>query len=336
MRRDDGSFCFQLLAGDRVPRGRSLRYTLIVLLGLLRAESVGLRPPIASGELLELVRSELDSPELTPGDLGLWLWAQARSGEGPVAGTGERAESLLGRIGGVGRLDGLELSWLLIGLSEAAAARGRRVEPLLAAMAAEHLRRCRTPSGLALHRGSGWRARFPNFATQIYGVLALSRFGRLRKAPEAIGAARMIADRLLALQRPNGGWPWIFDARRGAVVEPYEIYTVHQDAMAPMALLELSKATGERDYRDAALVGLEWVAGANELGTPMLDRSQGMVYRSIRRRAPFNRLLLYANTATASAGRPLLGDVRGPLEVNRSDRPYHLGWVLEAWSASVA
>ena len=101
----------------------------------------------------------------------------------------------------------------------------------------------------------------------------------------ALATARRVAGRLLELQRPDGGWPWIFDAKRGAVVEPYEVYSVHQDAMAPMALLELSEVTGDPKYRDAAIRGLDWIFGQNDLDREMLDREAGILYRSIRRKA---------------------------------------------------
>ena len=66
------------------------------------------------------------------------------------------------------------------------------------------------------------------------------------------------------------------------MVERYEIYSVHQDAMAPMGLFELTEATGDPRYRDAATRGLAWIHGANELGLDMVDRENQLVLRSIR------------------------------------------------------
>jgi hypothetical protein len=123
----------------------------------------------------------------------------------------------------------------------------------------------------------------------------------------------------------------MFDAERARVVEPYPIYSVHQDGMAPIALLELYEATGEERYRAAAARGVEWIYEQNELQRSMLDTGRRIVYRSIRRRSPWDRALLYANTAAALAGLSQRANWRGSLELNRTDRPYHLGWVLEAW-----
>ena len=323
MRLADGAFCHEVQAPDLAPRGRSLRYTLMCLLGLQRAQAAGLDVPVAPGGLLRLVVDEIGSPEMTVGDLGLLLWADSRA---EAQWRDKIAFTIHGRVGsGFPDLEGLELAWVVIGAAEA------RADLLLDDALARLLARIDPASGLFRHRDAGWRARFPNFATQIYGVLALAVTARSGRE-HALAPARRAADRLLDLQSPDGGWPWLFDTRSGRVVEPYEVYSVHQDAMAPMALQELTEVSGEARYRDAALGGVEWIFGQNELGREMLDREAGILYRSIRRRRGFDRALLYANTAGALAGRAPFADKRWAIEVNPTDRPYHLGWVLEAWA----
>jgi hypothetical protein len=323
MRLGDGAFCHEVGA-ERAASGRSLRYTLIVLLGLLRAREAGVETAVEPQDLKDLLL-----PQLTAGDLGLMLWADARSGAEATERIRARLDEISPRAGDAS-MEGLEVSWLVLGHAHSGDELG------LGGALSRQLARADTPSGLFAHAEGGWRARFPNFATQIYGVLALAEVARLRDDERALEAARRAADRLLALQRPDGGWPWIYDIRVGRVVEPFEIYAVHQDAMAPMALLSLAEVSGEGSYRQAALRGLEWIWGQNDLDTPMLDRERGILCRSIRRRRPWDRVLLYANTATAALGRPLGAAVRGPLELNLTDRPYHLGWVLEAWAGRLA
>lgn len=317
MRLDDGAFCWDVAAGEGRPRGRSLRYTLICGLGLARAQQAGLEVPVDPAELRTLVMDEIDSPEITLGDLGLLLWLDARLGPNCTDAIAFRLHKRIGA--GFPDVEGLEVSWAQTGACAAGA-------PELCSLAGERLRaRGATPSGLVAHHEAGMRARFPNFATEIYSVYALTAGGEVE-------AAMALADKLISLQRANGGWPWIYDVRKGVAVEPYEIYAVHQDAMVPMTFFELSEASGEPRFERAALHGFEWMFGCNELGVQMLDRDVGIVHRSIRRKQPFDRAALYANTATAAITRPLLREAKGPVELNRTDRPYHLGWVLEAWT----
>jgi hypothetical protein len=325
MRLADGTFCYEVTAPGLEPTGRSLRYTLICLLGLQRAKAAGLAVPIDPGELRDVVMDQIDSPEMTAGDLALLLWADSRADMSAMDAIAYRLHKRIGSD--VPDLEGLELSWIVIGAAEAGAYElcDRALE--------RQFGRASAPGRLFTHRDSGWRARFPNFATQIYGVLALAVAARNGHGGDrTLAVARRVAGRLLELQRSDGGWPWIFDAERGTVVEPYEVYSVHQDAMAPMALLELSEVTGDPKYRDAAIRGLGWVFGENDLAREMLDRDEGILYRSIRRKRGFDRALLYANTATSMAAKPPLARAKGPLEINPTDRPYHLGWILEAWA----
>lgn len=328
MQQPSGLFCREVVKGDPRPHGESPRYTLMVLLGLLKAEEAGLAHGLDLGAIDAAVQRELGSTRLTTGDLGLYLWADARAGAG-------RGDDLLvrlePRLAGAAACEGMEIGWLVTGLALQAAAGARRAERLLR-IALDRLVENQSPSGLFFQHGRrDFRRRFPNFATQIYGVLALAETARLGLDHRAAAAARLAADRLLALQLPDGGWPWLLDARTGRVVERYEVYSVHQDAMAPMGLLALSEATGDARYARAALAGVPWLEGRNELTASFVLEEERMIYRSIRRRRPFDRFWLYANTVSAAAcGRARAGGGR-LLELNPTDRPYHLGWILEAW-----
>ena len=332
MRLADGAFCWERRRGMEAPSGRSLRYTLMVLLGLLRASAHGVETGIPTEPIRDLLWSELESAELDPGDFGLYLWAGARMGSGDGALLAARLRAALQQRGGFAGREGMELGWIVTGLAHQAAIDPAHADDLRAAIDWLLGPGRDARSGLFRQRGHGARARFPNFATQIYAVLALATVGRLGLDERALPAARATADRLLNLQLADGGWPWIYDVRSGRVVERYEVYAVHQDAMAPMALLELFEATGDERYRAAVARGLPWIAGHNELGAGMVDREAGLVYRSIRRTAPWDRGVLIANTLSSMAvRRPALPGGRR-LEINATDRPYHFGWVLEAWS----
>src|SRR4051812_4997416 len=333
MRLEDGVFCFERRAGQVAPIGRSPRYTLMVELGLLRAQAAGYELPFDVDDVNAAAWRDLERGTMTPGDIGLMLWIDARRDGSRGAALADRLDVALRAEDGLPARLGMELGWIVTGLAHHVAAGGSETgERLLRESLDQLLVRNRAQSHLFRHFGArGWRRRFPNFATQIYSVLALAVAGRHGLDDRALPAARAAADRLLEMQLPDGGWPWLFDAERGTVVERYEIYSVHQDAMAPMGLFELSEACGDPRYRDAAGRGLRWVFGHNELRADMIDHDNGLVLRSIRRRRGPDRAWLAAQTAAARLGLPAGGSTARLTELNRTDRPYHFGWVLEAW-----
>jgi hypothetical protein len=63
----------------------------------------------------------------------------------------------------------------------------------------------------------------------------------------------------------------------------------------------------------------------------MVDRRNGLVLRSIRRRRGLDRAVPAARTAASFAGLSVESRAAQLIEVNPTDRPYHFGWVLEAW-----
>jgi hypothetical protein len=333
MQTGDGLFCEELVAGDPSPRGLNLRYSLMTWLGLHKAQATGYAHDFDLDGIRAALLDRLDAPQLRPGDFGLHLWVDALAGRERGDELLARLHGALGREGGLQAREGMEVAWIVLGLTHQVTA-GANANHLLRVAVDHALGRQHLRSGLFAHSGRGLRRRFPNFATQIYNVLALATVAAhgLDAGRRALGAARRASARLQELQHADGGWPWLYDVRSGRVVERYEVYTVHQTAMAPMALLQLAEASGERSHVDAAARGLAWIHGGNELGVPMLLEEDQILCRSIRRRSPWSRAFLYGNTAASAltgAGRALGG--AGTIELNRTDRPYHLGWVLEAW-----
>ena len=330
---EPGIFCWERRLDDPHAHGRSLRYSLMALLGLLKAESAGRAPSVDPRAVHAALVDRLDDPELDPGDFGLHLWVDARAGVGRGPELCDRLVAALAASGGLPARLGMEMGWIATGLAHhVAAGAGARAQRLLRETLDQLLGVNRAPSGLFRHHGApGLRRRFPNFATQIYAVLALAVAARHELDPRALEAARTCADRLLALQLPDGGWPWLFDAERGTVVERYEIYCVHQHAMAPMALLELADVSGDERYARAAGRGLDWIWGANERGQDMVFPQDHIVARSIRRRRGPDRFWLAAKTAASLARLPTGGSQARLTELNPTDRPYSMGWILEAW-----
>jgi hypothetical protein len=328
MQLPSGLFAYELARGATAPEGSSLRYTLMSEIGLRRATEAGISHPFDLDQIRAASLEELSSPELRPGDFGLHLWADSLVGGETADGLEAMLGAGLSASGGLEAREGMEVAWIVLGLAFSGR-RGRLLDDALRVL----LETNAGSSGLLYHYGPGHRRRrFPNFATQSYGVLALATAARLGLDDRALPVARRLADRLLELQLPDGGWPWLFDADRGTVVERYEVYSVHQHGMAPMALLELADVSGDERYVQAASRGVDWLHGQNDLGIEFADESERMIYRSIRRRRPLDRAAIALNLGGSTVlRRPLL---RGPLalELHAVGRPYELGWLLEAWA----
>jgi hypothetical protein len=225
----------------------------------------------------------------------------------------------------------MEAAWFVLGSLEAVV--GGLSSRELFAHAYAHLRTRRSSrSPLFRHTAAVTaRAKLPNFATQVYTLLALAETTRHRLMPGSAADARALADTLLELRLPDNGWPWLFHADRAVVVEPYEVYSVHQDAMAPMAFFALAEAIGDDSYARAAVEGFQWCFGHNELGFVFYDAQNRFAHRSIKRRGWAHSFNLWANAGLSG----LLGlkarTSAGDVEINSTCRPYHLGWILEAW-----
>jgi len=327
-------FCYERIRGQDQPRGVSVRYTLIALLGLIKARSAGYGIALDIDGIWKAALSELGSANTTLGDIGLYMWVDSWLGAENSSGLLQRLESCSAATDGLASCVGAEIGWAIAGtVSQAKKTGSSTAVKILKELVQSICNECMAENDLVYHfRASGPRRRFPNFANQIYNIYALSSSAEFLEDDLLLAAARRIADRLLTLQLPCGGWPWLYDAQRGTVMERYEIYSVHQDGMAPMSLLKLSELTGEKKYARAAFAGLDWVYAKNELSLNMINEKECLIYRSIRRRKPYDRLMKAVNAGFSILGLP--GDVaKGRfLEVNPTTRPYHPGWILYAWS----
>ena len=327
--RPDGLFCFDRHFDSTELRGQSVRYSILVLLGLLRQSRHGGAPSVDIDGLHRTVVSHIDT--LGVGDLGLLLWAEARMGLPRSAQTMSRLDAASRSERALSALEGMESAWFVLGALEAhVSGVGRRD---LFDRAYAHLLRRRSPSSPLFHHilTRARRRVLPNFATEIYTLLALAETARHGLVAAAAADGRALADTLIALRLPDGGWPWLFHADKAVVVEPYEVYSVHQDAMAPMALFALSEAVGDKSYARAAVEGFLWCFGRNELGFVFYDEPNRFMHRSIKRRGAAHSLNLWANAALGGTLGLGLRTSVGGVEINRTCRPYHLGWILEAW-----
>jgi hypothetical protein len=342
-----GLLVFRVAGDDVAPAGASLRYTAITLLGLERAERAGLSLGLDVGKLYEAVEATLAGAD-NAGDVALVLWTAALTCP-PLA---ERALADLREFDDVVRRRGgavvhsTELAWVVTALAEALVAGigderdvRRRLDRAFAYLLGQRGR-----SGLfCFSRPLGRdprtiaelvRAELGFFDAQVYAIVACLARDAAVGDPEAREVARTVGERLLAHQHPLGQWGWHYNVRTGALVDLYPVYSVHQDGMAPMALLPLERAIGTPTTAAVAR-GIDWLFGKNELAERLVDDEHGVIWRSIRRRAPLRRVVYPLKAASLlriggslDLGARLAGP--GSLEVDRECRPYHLGFCLYA------
>jgi hypothetical protein len=317
-----------------VAEGRSVRYTAIAVIGLATEDAASQRTVLGPRGLLDpcdrLVAELPHSENL--GDVALTLWATAAADHAGRAAARQRLADL--------RPDRtsqptVELAWTLAALVLHPAPGD---EPLRRAVAARLVASFDPASAMFPHHVggpfSGLRDHVSCFADLVYPIHALACHGQSSGDPAALRAAIRCARAICDHQGPAGQWWWHYDRRTGRIIEPYPVYAIHQDAMAPMALFAAAAATGQ-DFGPAIRRGLEWIRRPPELGgASLIDPEADLVWRKVARHE-VAKLARYVQAGASRLHRrirvPGLDVVLPPGVIDYEDRPYHLGWLLHAW-----
>jgi hypothetical protein len=323
-----------------VQEGVSLRYTATALIGLA-GESPDTAARALGGDSLERVGHQLAEAlarETDPGAVALSLWGFVAAGHAGREVARRRLEELF-RV--PSPTPTVELAWAVTALSlpDAPSMPGLRDE-----LAARLMGSFNPDTGIFAHvtgGGGGLRSHVSCFADLVYPIYALSKYYAATGDGGALAAAKRCAERTCALQGEAGQWWWHYDVRTGRVVETYPVYSVHQDSMAPMALLALAEVGPA--HLEPIWRGLAWLERSPELaGGSLIDTSADLVWRKVARREP-NKT---ARSVQAVASRvhprlrvPGLDTLLPPRSIDFEDRPYHMAWILHAfppgWEAAL-
>jgi hypothetical protein len=320
-----------------VGEGRSLRYAAIVALGLHHS-TVSVQRDVLAGTTAEDLSRTVAHRAVTstdPGAAALAAWSAAE-----VENRCDNAlfERLRGFLHCGQALATVDVAWTLTA-AVSAGFLGNTAD--IASQAAHLLLAHQGVGGLfphALPPTSLGRARshVGCFADQVYPIQALARFAATNAEAEAMAAANRCAATICDLQGTAGEWWWHYDARGASVVEGYPVYSVHQHAMAPMALIDLFDAGGD-DHRESVELGVRWLSTHPQVLGELVDRRFGVVWRKVGRREPPKGVRkLNAATTAVRPGLKLPGlDRLCPTSViDHECRPYELGWLLYAWQRS--
>jgi len=335
---DSKLFCQRLVRknGELSREGLSQRYTLIALLGLQRIQNAAQSAGFDSEAILTNLTKDTRWIE-NFGDLGLLIWASAEAG--PEFSSQIRFAWDFDRVlqdfreARQGRT--MELAWFLSGLAHLELAGTSQASLRDLAMETYRLlKKNQGEDGLFSHLAekkslSGlMRGRVGSFADQIYSVYALAKFSQAFDQPKAAERALDCALTLCESQGPLGQWWWHYDAATGKVLERYPVYSVHQDAMAPMALLALGKAV-DSDFRPWIYKGMSWIYGNNELEEDVRDTSANVIWGGVCRNDSFR----YIGSALALLSAHEDARPHKDLVLLSECRPYQLGWLLYAWAS---
>ena len=316
------------------PEGRNLRYAAVVALGLhLTGESEqqrvlrGETAATLTGYLSEMARHHDD-----PGAVALVAWAAAE-----IDARFDQAlfERMLRWLNAAAPLPTVDVAWML---TAAVAARSLGSTHEVAGLASSRLIDEQGPAGIFPHAlpassQGRFRGHVACYADQVYPIQALARFGAATKDASALAAANRCAARICELQGDDGQWWWHYDVRDGSVVEGFPVYSVHQHAMAPMALFDLLESGGD-DHRSEIYRGLRWLETHPEMLGELVDERLGVIWRKVGRREP-SKTVRRVNAVTTSLrpGLRLIGLDRAfpAVVIDHECRPYELGWLLYAW-----
>ncbi|MCO6049127.1 hypothetical protein NGM99_04910 [Mesorhizobium sp. RP14(2022)] len=334
----DGAFAHTVRltpARDAVAaEGDSLRYAVNVGLGVSLLDETEQKQILKGDTAQDVIVRTTGRAEYSndPGAVALAAWTSAEASE-------IFAEALFRRLTELFLTDApintVDTAWALM-----AAVSGHRLGDTaqLLVAARDRLLAAQSPSGLFPHTlpataNGRMRAHVGSFADQVYPIEALSRLYALNGDKRALQGAEAAAARICALQGPAGQWWWHYDTRDGSVVEGYPVYSVHQHAMGPMALLDLREAGGT-DHMASVVKGLGWLDHHPEVREPMVSEKHSVIWRKAARREP--RKMVRAVSALTTRFKPGLKlpglDILfPPARIDHECRPYEFGWMLYAW-----
>lgn len=313
---------------DETEPATALQAGVVVLLGLLRAEEAETEQPFAIGALRTRILGDLGGDEVSPGALGLALWAETRAGGEAIA----EIDGLIRRatVRGFDKIPLEQLAWLASGLTESGVLTGEPDHGLTQEVKSELISRT-TANGLSrdIHvRRLGTAVPVSSQFHLLHSLCQMVRAGddELREPADRLAGA------LLGLQRRDGAWPGLIDPVRSSAAVIYPVLTVTQLAIAPIALRAASELGLGSDFEGAIQGSLEWVTSGNALNLDLVHESDARIDRGILPRRKPGAL----GRGISSAARRITGQAHEPdpkqLIVDPAVSSEDLGWVLEAWS----
>lgn len=307
------------------------RYTINTILALQKAEG-WIDHPWNTGQLIERYISEHLPNDENIGNRGLLLHILSLA-ESPVS---HRIFQWLNRRLEISQqilqLPIQDLAWVSFGVTSYAwRVKDQKsrdfAKGLLEIMKTEYL----NPRTLLPRHNQTLRGRFISFGGIVYFLMALQHYARLFEDSKTAELFKNAVRRVIGLQGPDGEWPWFIDSSSGFIRDWYQIYSVHQDAMAMLFLLPaLDMGVAEADL--AIRKSYQWLFGNNQLNAVMLQNEPFFIYRSIKRSGYLERPARIARSffnCSKKFHAPRIASER--LVINPECRSYHIAWLIYVW-----
>jgi len=320
-------------------KGTSIRYAAISQIGITRWLRYHPQDSSVLPDLWPTIQAKLNTIE-TLADNALALWAGLEAEKQDIEPMAQKLVQQWPQQ--LGQLNAVELAWVLQASALSCQRQSRSDSSLSEILEQAKTRllslfnpRCNL---FRRHDRQGLletvSRRIACFADQVYPILALSTCASLTDASDCLTTAAAVTEQICRLQGPLGQWWWHYDTTEGKVCEEYPVFSVHQDAMAPMAILASDRLSGS-DHSAQIERGLRWLFGQNELNQLMPQQDLALIWRDIEKKEPA-KLSRTVRAVLSTAGLRRLHSWLGTCvlgyRLNRECRPYHLGWILYAWA----
>ena len=320
--------------------GVNTRYTLINLIGLHKAESNNFKISLKTKiDLKTILRNQITNLTYykSAGDIGLLLWATSLISPDEIHTILPKINfnNILNIYKDARTKTTMELSWLLIGI-------------LMASTFSQTFKIsiCNLPSKLYKlirnnYGGNGifghvsneslsgkLRSSAGNFADQVYPIYAFVLFSKLMKHEEALLIAEQTAQKICKLQGDRGEWMCHYNVKNGDVISKYPIYSIQQDALAPIALYSIQTATG-KNYEKYIFKGFDWLT-ENSLNTDMVSNEHNVIWDGIGPDKTYRKV----KSTLSNLGIIKIIEYK-KLKVFKECSSFHLGWLLYAFAGRV-
>lgn len=313
------------------------RYTLINLIGLHKAKNYGFNSNL---DLTKILKHHIDKAETITGigELGLLLWAIGLISP-------EESTKLLTKINFNEALLNfkdsklgytMELSWFLTGLLFASTFNEKFKNSIdnLPNLVYKRIRKNYGGHGIFQHEDKNnfegkLRAKVGTIADQIYPIYALSIYSQQIQNEEALLIAKECAEKICEHQGKNGEWKWQYDSVTGEIISHYPIHSVHQLALAPMALFSIQMAS-DTDFSKNIFSSLNWLAENHKLYNQIIDKNNNAIWNKVTPilNNKLSSLLYYLKINSLNKFRKL--------KVDYVSSSYDFGWILYTFAGRIS